>query len=488
MEKSLKSIKVICVILIVFLVSVVAFGGIYFKDKGVWNNVVKEFKLGMELKGHRELHYVLDDSEEEKEIYVDSDGNYKGEVIKENEDETSTSETTDEASGTDDNTDNNDNADNNNSDNTEEENKSEENSEYKTETRTIKANEDNDININNFEKSKKIIQKRLETISSYEYNIRQDMVTGEIVVELPDDDNLQVAESLISAIGKFEIIDSQTGLLLLDNSDITKVTAVGGVIDNQYQSYLQVEFTKEGKDIIKNISNQYKKVNSEDENTTQKTISIQIDGQVVSRTYFSEELTEGILQIPMGEATTNSEEYLETAENINRISYILNNEKLPLEYELSSDNFIKSTLIEEYMLVALITSLVIIFICIVYLVIKYRLNGLYTSILNIGYIALLTLLIRYTNVIVTLNSLIAFVLSIAINYIFSINVLKELKNNSSKKSALANTMKKLYLLIIPVCIIAIVFTLMSSTVISSIGMTLFWGLILQAICSLVILI
>ena len=488
MEKCLKSIKVICVILIVILSSVVAFGGLYFKDKGIWNNVLKDFKLGMELKGHRELHYVLDDSEEEKEVYVDSDGNYKGEVIKEDENETSTSETTDEAETS--NPETTDQAETSNPETTDqtETNKNEENGEYKTETRTIKANEDANINISNFEKCKKSIQKRLESINLYEYNIRQDTVTGEIVIELPDDENLEIAESLIATIGKFEIIDSQTGVILLDNSYLTKATILTSTENNQYQSYMQLEFTDEGKEIIKKISKEYVETTLDDGTTDTKTISIEIDGQAISRTYFSEELTQGILQIPIGQATTDPEEYTKNAEEVSRIAYLLNNEKLPLTYKLSSDNFIKSPLIEQYMLIVLIVSLVVVCIAIIYLIIKYKLKGLYASIINIGYIALLTLIIRYTNVLVTLNSLIAFVFAIAINYIFTIKVLKNLKNNNSKRTALLNAMKELYLSIIPVCIIAIVFTLMPATVISSIGMTLFWGLILQAVLSLIVLI
>mgnify|MGYP003292720510 CR=1 FL=1 len=39
--------------------------------------------------------------------------------------------------------------------------------------------------------TKKIIQERLETIPGYEYNIRMDDITGEMLVEVPDDENIE---------------------------------------------------------------------------------------------------------------------------------------------------------------------------------------------------------------------------------------------------------------------------------------------------------
>ena len=60
-------------------------------------------------------------------------------------------------------------------------------------------------------------------------------------------------------------------------------------------------------------------------------------------------------------------------------------------------------------------------------------------------------------------------------------MLNGLKNISNTKAVFGKAMKELYLTIIPVCIIAIIFTFMSGVIISSIGMVLFWGLLLQAV-------
>ena len=74
-----------------------------------------------------------------------------------------------------------------------------------TETRTIKANPDEARTIDNFEKTKQIIQRRLDKIDFNEYNIRQNNITGELVVELPENDNVSLEEALITTPGKINI-------------------------------------------------------------------------------------------------------------------------------------------------------------------------------------------------------------------------------------------------------------------------------------------
>ena len=85
MEKGLKTIRTIAILLIVILISVIAFGGLYLKSNGIWTNVLPEFNYGMELSGIRELRFVLDNTEEEKQVYVDEEGNILGEVKEEAE-------------------------------------------------------------------------------------------------------------------------------------------------------------------------------------------------------------------------------------------------------------------------------------------------------------------------------------------------------------------------------------------------------------------
>ena len=462
MEKNLKKIRSIAIILIAILISVIAFVGFYVKEYGIWKNVLPDFKLGMELKGIKELHYVLDDSEEEKEIYLDSEGNYAGDVVSDTSSDTNVSLETEDG----------------NQIQSSEESKEIEG--YTIEKRTVKTNEESAITIENFEKAKNLLQKRLETLDLYEYNIRQDTLTGEIVVEVPDDENLETEQSLISTVGNIEIIDKQTGLILIKDSNIKKATMLGSN-SNGYQAYLQLEFDKDGAEKLKEISNKYQTVTDENGEETTNYISIIMDGQTLVTTYFKEELSSGAIQIPMGQATESYDEYVEVAKSVSMIADIVNQDTMPLAYTLSSDNHINSAITKDVIQIAEVVFAIVIILISLYLIIKYKFEGFKSAIIAIGYIALLSIILRYTNVIITLNSLIVFIASIVINYLFNIKLLNKMKTNSSKKTAFGQAMKELYLTIMPVCIIAVIFTLMSSVVISSIGMVLFWGLLIQAI-------
>jgi len=478
LEKSLKTIRTIAILLIVILISIIAFGGLYLKTNGIWVNALPEFNYGMELSGIRELRFVLDTTEEEKQVYVDEEGNILGEV---KEEANTISLDTEENTGEDTTTENTENQNTTTDETTEVATPKEVDTQpqYAKETRVVKANNDEDINIENFEKTKKIIQDRLESISGYEYNIRLNTVTGELVVELPDDDNIELEESLITTIGKFEIIDSQTGIILMDNSDLKSAEVLTSSTGSGYQAYLSLRFNDSGTEKIKNISTEYVATTDAAGTETTKNITASLDGQDIITTYFGEEITNGQMQIPMGELITDYNQYLDYQNRITRIADIISSETMPLAYQLSSDNYIKSSITDNMKLIAEIVFAVIIVIVTIYMTIRFKFKkGFKKAIFDIGYIAILLLILRYTNVNITLNSLIAFIAVVAINYVFSIKLLSA---GNDSKAVFANTMKELYLVIIPVCIIAIIFTFMSSLVISSIGMLLFWGLFIQAL-------
>lgn len=483
MEKNLKRIKTVAVVLIVLLISAVAFGGLYVKNQGVWENVLKKFRYGMELDGIRELRFVLDTSEEEKEIYLDSEGNYAGDVAEEKETTSSPEISLVDESGN--------SVENAQTDATQTDTQAEpkENKEddvlanYTKEKRVIKANEDADINIDNFEKTKKIIQKRLETIDLYEYNIRLDNVTGELVLEVPDNDNVEIEESLVATEGKFEVVDHQNGLVLLNNSNIKQASATFTNNESGYQVYLIIQLDKEGTEKLKEISKTYVSKSDEAGNTTTKYVSVELDDRELLQTYFGDELTNGVLQIPLGQATQEQEDFRVAYASTERVAEILNLDTLPLNYKISADNFIQSSVTQEVKLIAIVSFSIIVVILLIVMSIKYKANGIKFAILNIGYIAILTLVLRYTNVLITINSLIAFVGVVGINILFTFKLLENLKKNDDVKLVFIETMKKLYLAIAPVVVIAVIFTFMTGAVISSIGMVLFWGLAVQALYS-----
>lgn len=196
MEKGIKTIKISGLLLIVILIVVLSFFGFFKKVSNTWSNIIPDYNYGMELEGVREFRYIVDTSEEEKNVYVDSEGNVLGVVSDSND----TSESNTEVSlETTDNTETVEESEDTESQIAELES---EKSNYATEYRVIKANEDEVLTIENFEASKKIIQKRLESRDMYEYNIRLDTVTGEMIVEVPENEDTDLLAEIIYSARK----------------------------------------------------------------------------------------------------------------------------------------------------------------------------------------------------------------------------------------------------------------------------------------------
>ena len=210
-------------------------------------------------------------------------------------------------------------------------------------------------------------------------------------------------------------------------------------------------------------------------------IQIKFDGHGLIRTCFKTEIDNGIIQVPLGNATTDATEFNNVYSEVIRIADAINIGKLPNKYVLSSDNYIKASISNKEIEYVKVISYVLMGIVSLYLIIRFKLNGLKAAIMSLGYVGLITIIIKYTNIIITLNAAIALLGVIIINYLFINKLLKKVKNGSDVKVAYKHSMKELYVTIVPLCVISVIFTFMYSTIISSIGMVIFWGLFIQTI-------
>lgn len=469
MEKKIKIFKTIAIVFIIITISLISFVGVFRDNLNAKLNIIPDFTCGMELAGTREFKFTLDTDSEEKQVYVDDNGNYMGTVI---EDTSSTDATGISLDATVDST----------GDVVAEEEADK--VQYKTETRTIKANDDSVFNQECYEKTKKILQARLEKAQIPEYNIRLDNVTGNLVLEVPEDDNTKQAYQLALSQGKFELVDGQTGVILLDNDDIKKAEAIY-YAHEAYQAMLQIEFNKDKVETLREISKTYVKTTNESDEEETKTVQLKIDGEVLLETYFGEELKQGILQITMGQETTDYNTFLESYESASYFANIIDNGKTPNVYTLASDNFVQSQITDDMIVLAKVAFASAIAIVSLVMIFKYKFKGFLGVLTSIGYIAVTLLAIRYTNVVVTPNSLLALLGVIAVNYIFVFTFLSKLKTDSIKHAFMEN-MKKLNVTIIPLWVIAVIFTFMTNVAISSVGMVMFWGLFVQILYSFII--
>ena len=91
--------------------------------------------------------------------------------------------------------------------------------------RTIKLtlNTDNSDEVKteeNYKTAKEIIEKRLKKLGAEEYKVNVNNENGEITVQIPENLNTDTIVSNLTTVGKFEILDSETKDVLLDNNSI----------------------------------------------------------------------------------------------------------------------------------------------------------------------------------------------------------------------------------------------------------------------------
>ena len=437
-EKIMKTIKIITISLLIVLISMIGFFGIYKQNKNQMSNVVKDYTYAMDLNGARTIKLTL------------------------------------------------------NSDNSDE----------------VKTEE-------NYKTAKEIIEKRLKKLGVEEYKVNVNNENGEITVQIPEDLNTDTIVSNLTTVGKFEILDSETNDVLLDNNSIESSKVLYNTATSGTSVYLEIAFNKDGKNKLEEISKTYVKTenNTADENTTtdenattdenntettenttsetssktEKKISLKIDDSELMSTTFDEPITSGKIQLSVGTATTDSTTLKGYVEQAQKVATVLDSGKLPVKYDMEKNQYILSNITEQDLTYVAVTIAIIAIIAIIVLIIKYKTNGLVAGIAYTGLAALYLLLIRYTNVVISIDSIFAITMMLAFNYIFTIILLSNIKKmkpenveNAVRKSV-TETYKKFFSRIIPVCILAIVFCCIKWTPINSFGMITFWGIVIIAI-------
>lgn len=435
--KAYKIITIISVILLIAIISVASFSGIYkLKDYKV-REVVPEYILGMEFTNSRTVELKVDTSVKETKIY-DKEGN----------------EITEQQEGVE---------------------YTEENGYTVIEN---KVNPDDKLNKENYERAKEIIISRLVKLGTEQYTIRQDLNNGNIQIQMTENDNTDNIISNLTKEGTFELADSETKEVLIDSSRMKSAEVVYGQADTGTTVYLQIKLDKEGKRKLEEISKIYTQsvvqtTNEEgktEESTETKKVDLILNGETYNSTYFGDALSNGILNIPMGTSSDSSslQEYVNTAK---QMSIVLSNGTLPITYT-EEDYVLNNNLDLINNKTVLVIAITIFVIASIFLIVKFKLKGILAVILEIGYIAFLLLALRYTNTKITLEGIIGIGISIILTYIY---IYKAFKENSS--NFIKGVTRKFGLSLIPVYLVAIIFTFNSIANIFSLGMTLVWGII-----------
>lgn len=477
----MKKVKILTIALAILLVTLIAFGGVYIQTQNRMENKVKDYELGRELKSQRVIELKIKESSSDSE-------------------NSSSDESTD-------------------TDSSEEKEKSEE-----TTTETELTEKD-------YENAKKIMENRLQALGAQDYTISLNKENGTVRVELPENDNVDMYIYYLYASQKITIKDTDSKDNLL-NDEMIKGAKYSYTSDSKgaYQVYEEIELTKDGQAKLNELLNDYAllatdvteienakkasesestKTESTSEENTEATENTNTDEQntestetqstteetssnsettkktaklyVNDTTYDVSKLEKGKITVKIGSSSTNATSVNNNISKAAEIAMLENAGKLPADYEVDTNRYEYSSITQKeiiYFAIAMIAILVITLL--VYCVI-YKKSGILASISFVGFVALFSLLIRYTNVAISIEGISAIIVVMIINLIINKEILSKTKRMNLVNEAVKSTYKNVYLKLIPVGILTIVFCLSKWESLSSFGMIMFWGLILTAI-------
>lgn len=440
-KKSNQKLKICLIILVIILISCISFIGIYTQKGNRMTNILPEYILGTTLKGYREIGLKVNDGT--KEIIKDAEGN----II-----ESATDEEIAEKGYT---------------------------------KESIPVNAEDALKKENYIVAKQIIENRLKEIGETNYEVRLNEETGHIVVRIKEDSKRELALGILSTVGKFEIQDNDTKEVLMDNNDLKVAKVLYQSTTSGTSVYLGIEFTKEGKQKLADISKKYTTSTDEEGNKTEKKIKMLVDDTTLITTSFDTPMENGELQLSIGRASTNSSDLQKYIEQGTSMKTTLNNGNMPVAYTMETNQFIEQTVSKDSLKVIVSIGVGIAIILAAYLIIRYHANGVFSVILTIGILATTLLILRFTNVEMSKETILSLGVIAILNYIFSNMYLKRIKKEEKVETAFKDAFIRFMMTLIPMIILAVVFSFITTEVISNIGMVLFWGILVIIITNLI---
>ena len=308
----------------------------------------------------------------------------------------------------------------------------------------------------------KSINEKLAEAGNKNYEIRKDKFNGQIFVLITEHDEVKTSE-----INGIKVTDG----LLMDKRDIKEAKVGYGSTSNGTAIFINIQFNNAGTKKIANISKEYTNKQNEEGVVENRQVDLVLDKEILLSTHFDEEITNGLLQLTVGNASegTKAEDLQDQIKQASNFAVLLNTENMPIKYNAGTVTFEQTNLTKDTLKVLVIFALVVIGVISIVLIIKNKKKGFYEVISLIGFVATLLVALRYTNVTITISAIIAIALAVFMNYIYTNEAMK--KEKSTKDVTI-----KYILVYIPVLIISVVFAYIKNLQVSSFGMTMFWSL------------
>lgn len=462
-------------LLAIIAICLISFVGVYIQKENRMENVVKDFTLSKDLTGYREIMFKISDANK----VLDKEGKEVGDTDTYDDSSIQQNEYT----------------------------KSDE-----------KINSEENRTESNYELVRKIVEKRLQALGVDDYNVSVSMQDGTLYIQVPENKMADKIVSNITETGALQLKDSEDGTVFISEKNLERAAAMYNTETTGTTVYLDLQFDKEGAKKLKELSeNEYKTIEkqedtennndveaeTEEEQSTettetsteesseetstetsteetaeeekQKKITLSMSGSDVTSTSFDEVMGNGRIDLTIGQASKETETINENLQSASITATILNNGVLPFKYKVEDNKYVKTDIQKNEFTNFAKILIVITAILFIYMLIKNGKRGIVAFIGYIGFIALFLLVLRYTNVVISISGIMGIIAIALINYVFN---LKMLKLNEEKY---IESYLKLLIKLIPILAISIVFCFIRQVALNSIGMVMFWGIILISV-------
>ena len=342
-----------------------------------------------------------------------------------------------------------------------------------------------EITQSDLEKSKAVIQNRLEAKNIYDYIIRLDTNTNQINVEIPADtsdtsvDPLAAVEGLDqTAVVQFRDSD---GNVLLEGDDIESAQYSDDAVDSTGigTPHVILTFSEEGTT----------KFAAATEELVGKEMPIYLDEECIASPLVNSKIDSSTAIITVGEGT-----YAEKKATAEEYAMLIDSGSLPFNLNVVNKEYIGPYVGQQALQVSVKAGAVALILVCLIMIIKYRLPGIVSTIALVIYISLLLLIIANTGTTMTLSGIAGLILSIGMAVDANVIIYERLKEELSKKLAykkafdksFKNAMTTIIDGNITTIIVALVLYLLGSGMVKGFGIVLALGVILSLFTAVVV--
>ena len=453
-----KKLNVLLVVLVVILLSIASFVGVFTSQKSDMKDAVPSYILSADLVGYRQVALQI-------------------------KEETGETEKTTENS---------------------EEEKKEEKKELTAEEKAA-----------NYRANADVVRSRFKSLKVENFTVSVDEVTGKMEITVPEDDRTDIILADVCQVGKFKITDKDTGEELMNNDDIASVVIGNTSYSGGLTTYMSINFNAKGRGKFSDITAKYQNVlvpagtpvntatntaeNATEnvaENTTpsvstestyvDKQVIIYLDDTELLTTDFDTVVSNGQLPLTLGDLSDDQDQY-NSAKNL---AAIMENKPMNDQYEVTGNTYVAAPVENNTVKVLIYVEIAIALFIALILIVKFGYKGILASVINVGFVAILLLVIRLTNVKLSLDGIMAIEAGYILQAIYSFMICRLLKNKdlSTKelKEGATKILKQFVLIVIPILILSVVCCLAEWAAIFSVGMIVFWSIVIALVYNFII--